>query len=114
MSSFNKNYTTGDIIFVSFFANEENKTQGTSRWLICFEDLEDEIIVIPLTKNTSQIKYYPDSFIITKESEEGISMGLLYDSLVLPSRAERIKKVSALKNGSCSEDLLDKLNELVK
>jgi len=114
MSSHTKNYKSGDVIYVFHFANEENKTQGTPRWVICFEDLEDEIIAIPLTKNISQIKNYPGSFIITKDSEEGIAMGLLYDSLVMPSRAERRKKVSALKNGRCSEELLDKLHKLVK
>jgi hypothetical protein len=114
MPLFTTNYKTGDVIHVVYFENEENKDQGTARWLICLEDLGDKIVAVPLTKNTSQLTRYPKSFIITKDSEDGLMMGLLYDSLVIPSRVATIKKVQAHKNGSCSEDLLDKLIELVK
>ncbi|MDO9339466.1 MAG: hypothetical protein Q7T72_02950 [Bacteroidales bacterium] len=114
MSYFTKNYKAGDVISVAFFPNEENKKQGEPRWVICLEDLGDKFVAVPLKSDTSDIKHHPKSFIIKQDSEEGISMNLLNDSLVMPDRATNMNKIFVLKEGNCSEGLIDKLHELVK
>jgi hypothetical protein len=114
MSSFSKNYKTGDVISVAWFPHEEDKTLGEARWLICLEDLEDEFIAVPLKSNTDHLKDQPKSFIIEQNSEEGKRMHLLNDSLVVPGRVKQMRKVIASIEGHCSEELIDKLNELVK
>jgi hypothetical protein len=114
MSSFSKNFTTGDVISVAWFPHEEDKTEGEGRWLICLEDLQDEFIAIPLKSATHHLKDQPSSFIIPKDSEEGKRMNLLNDSLVVPGRTRQMRKVFAKIEGSCSMDLIDKLNELIK
>ena len=63
MSSFNKSYTSGDVILVGF-PHEEDKTKGEPRWIICLEDLHDSIIAVPLKSQISHQKNHPDSFII--------------------------------------------------
>ncbi|HUX56660.1 MAG TPA: hypothetical protein VMV77_06780 [Bacteroidales bacterium] len=114
MSSFTKYYKAGDVITVPYFPHEEDKTQGESRWLICLEDLGDEIIAIPLKSETTHIKDHPKSFIIEKDSEDGKSMKLQNDSLVVPDRAQRIRKLSAFKHGNCSDELIDRLHGLIE
>jgi hypothetical protein len=113
MPAFTKKYTSGDVIKVSFFKHEDD-TSGEPRWLICLEDLHDEIIAVPLKSNLSHIIHNPKSFIIQKSSEEGKNMGLANDSLVVPERACKIKKVSGIIHGFCSEELIEKLSELIK
>ena len=114
MSSWNKNYTSGDVVLLSYYPHKEDKSQGEPRWVICLEDLHDSIIAVPLTKNTSHQIHNPGSLIITKDCEEGKKMKLLYDSLILPNRALRIYKPKGRKYGSCSDELIDKLLELVE
>jgi hypothetical protein len=112
MSSPTKYYSTGDVI-VLYVPHKEDNTIGEDRWAICLEDLGDEIIMVPLTKKTLQKKRNPKSFIIKKDSDEGKSMKLLYDSLVLVNRASRKRKLIAIKHGYCPEKLIDKLHKLV-
>ena len=114
MSSFVKNYTTGDVISVAWFPHEEDKSQGEARWLICLEDLQNEFIAVPLKSTTAHLVNFSKSFIIKKDSEEGKRMNLLNDSLVVPERARQRCKVLAKIEGHCSAELIDKLNELVK
>ena len=114
MPSFSKAYTTGDVISVAWFPHEDDKTKGEARWLICLEDLENEFLAVPLKSTTEHLTVQPKSFIIKKDSDEGKRMQLLNDSLVVPGRAGVRPKVEALIHGRCSDDLIDKLNELVK
>ena len=113
MSSFNKSYTSGDVIEVGYFPHEEDKTGGEARWVICLEDLQNEMIAVPLKSNTSHQKDHPDSFIILQDSDEGKRMNLLNDSLVIPDRARRMPKVYGRKHGVCSEEFIDQLIKIV-
>lgn len=112
MSSFNKNYTAGDVISIAFFKHEDDPN-GEPRWIICVEDLQDEIIAVPLKSTINHQIHQPNSIIIDSESEEGKRMGLKNTSLIAPNRARQIHKPEGIKRGSCSEGFLDKILELI-
>jgi len=113
MSSFSKDYKTGDVISVAFFPHQEDKTQGEPRWLICLEDYGNDIYAVPLKSNLSHQKHHKDSFVIKKDSNEGKLMKLKNDSLVVTDRAQRIKKVRAIIHGECTKNLMERLQNLI-
>ena len=101
----------GDVVVVPYFRHQDDKG-GEPRWIILVEDLQDSFEVVPLTKNTQQIYRYPKSFIVDLNSLDGISMGLQYNSLVIPDRKTTILKSilkGCLVKGTCKEEFLDNL-----
>lgn len=112
MSPLTTTYTTGDVICTPYFPHVEDPSEGEARYLICIEDLHDNIIVVPLTKNLNQLDRFPKSFIIRKTSSEGQLMKIPVDSLVVPEKAKMIKKLGMYKHGRCSDDMLEQLCSL--
>lgn len=106
-------YTIGDVICVKYFPNQEDKSKGTLRWAICVEDLGSKVRIIALTKVLKQQKFYPKSFIVLKDSDDGKSMGLAYDSLIIPDRVTDVAKEFCFVNGKCSPTLLSKILSLM-
>lgn len=106
----------GGVNVIPFFPHQENKNQGEPRWIILLEDHIKSVLIVPLTKQTHQIDNYPKSFIVKKDSPEGKSMGLPFDSIVM---IERVTEMStfvlskAKQYGTCPDQLIDKINELL-
>jgi hypothetical protein len=113
MSSKTIIYTIGDVICVKHFPNQEDKSKGTLRWAICVEDLGNDVRIIALTKVLKQQKFYPKSFIVLKDSSDGKSMGLIYDSLIIPDRVTDTSKEFCYLNGKCPPDILNKIIRLI-
>ena len=106
---------TGDVISLPFMKNQENN-EGTKRWCVVTEKLEDEIEVVPLTKKTHQQKRYTKKILIKKKSKKGKQMGLTYNSLLMIDRTERIKLKyfnHFNKNGVCNKEMLEKLQKML-
>lgn len=114
MSPLTNDYGVGDVICLVFFPFEENKSDGKPRFVICLEELEDSIFVVPLTKNLNRFDQYPKSIEIMKDSSEGKGMQIIYDSLIIPEKASVIRRIKAFKHGKCSQDLLDRLQYLCR
>ncbi|MGL5889059.1 MAG: type II toxin-antitoxin system PemK/MazF family toxin [Bacteroidia bacterium] len=110
-------FNRGDIASI-YYPNQENSRQGTERYAVIIEDLGDEFIFVPITKQLHQKKNYPDSILIKKDTTTGKQMGLLYDSLLVVERATQLSKlrITLPKLGTCPEKLLNtiifKLEEL--
>lgn len=106
----------GGVYVLPYFPHRENKEEGEARWVILLENHISTVLIVPLTKQVHQIKHYPKSFLIKKDSAEGRQMGLLHDSLVL---VERVTDMShfviskATQKGVCPDEILDKIQELI-
>jgi hypothetical protein len=107
-------YKRGDIASI-YFPNREDNTKATERYAIVIEDLGDEFILVPLTKQLHQKRHYPRSIQINKESSTGKQMGLLYDSLIVVERAVQLPKlrITPPSLGSCPQTLIDKVVRLL-
>jgi hypothetical protein len=113
MSPKSKSYTTGDVLCVEYFPNQEDKTKGTIRWAICVEDSGTKVKIIALTKVLEKQIKYPKSFVVLKDSPDGKSMGLKHDSLIVPDRATETSKEFCYVNGKCPPTLLSKILSLI-
>lgn len=108
-----KNYTSGDVVVV-YFQHQEDKSQGEPRYIICLQDMQTEMVAVPLKGNLDHQRNHPGSFVIYSDSDEGKQMGLIKNSLVVTSRATIMPKIPGIIKGKCSEELLDRLDELLK
>ena len=100
-----------------FFPNQENKKEGTYRPIIVFEDLGEEVLCFPITKQLHQANFYKKTLIIHKDSPEGIQMGLTFDSLIIldKNRFEELRKIRlSNKIGTCPENIQIKIEEMLK
>jgi hypothetical protein len=107
----------GEVVVVPFFSHQEDKYSGEPRWIIILEDFGDKYRIVPMTCQNHQANNYTKTKVLLKSSEEGKSMGLTCDALVIGDRAKEVSKVVMNKNfpnpGKCSEDLLDELLQLL-
>lgn len=110
-------FKPGDVASI-FYPNQEDHRQGTERYAVIIEDLGDEYVLVPITKQLHQKRNYPNSILIKKNTTTGKEMGLIYDSLLVIDRAIQLPKlrITLPKLGTCPEkiihSLIDKLNEL--
>ena len=110
------NYSAGSVLAIPYFPNQENSQNGEPRWIIVVEDLEDKVQILPLTSQLHQIKHYPKSIEIKKDSAEGLQMQLTSDSIILVERTLIWKKTMIEKayiKGTCSEELIDQICKLI-
>lgn len=109
------NFQPGDVLVLPFFPNQEDSHSGVPRWVILVEDLGDEFLIVPLTKQTHQVSNYKKCFEIKKGSKEGIQMGLKHDSLAICDRAISLKKIVFRPpvSGTCPDEMIDKIIELL-
>jgi len=107
-------YSLGDVVNLEF-PNQENGKKSTYRPAIIVEDLENEAIIIFVTKQLHQQPLNPDSFVVDKDSDEGKQMGLGYHSLICPRRQEQIRKIliNPPPRGRCSQEMIEKLEEFL-
>lgn len=101
----------GDVIVI-WYPHREDRQKGEPRWAIITEDLGDEFVIVPMSKQIHQQCLYPNSFIIERYSNDGVDMDLLYDSLIIPDRAQRFKKKFLKvieKKGKCNDETLDRI-----
>lgn len=115
-------FSVGDVVMLPFFKHQEDN-EGEARSAIIVEDLQDEFYLIGTTTRLHQLQNYPDGFIITKTSADGIQMGLTGDSIiacgVVGIRKEvKLKKTFfykpklMIKLGTCTEEMLNKIIRL--
>ena len=106
-------YQSGDVIKV-YVKNQENPLEGTTRWAIIVENFGDECSIAPMTSQLHQAENYKIAIKILKESSDGESMNLDFDSLILCDRIQNVRLIS-LKNpphtvvGKCPDELIDTL-----
>lgn len=107
-------FSVGDVVNVPF-PNEEDSTKSTLRPAIISEDLQDEVELVFISKQTLQQRHYEDSFIVTEKSPEGKAMGLTFDSLIAPKRTVTLKKICITPpiRGKCPTFILSKILSLL-
>lgn len=104
-----------DVVNIPAYPNQENYHQTTARPAIIIEDFQDEVLICPLTKQLHQEKKYRYTLKVLKNSNEGIQMGLTFDSLIVLDRTASLKKFRlAQKTGSCPQSIIDKIEEMLK
>jgi hypothetical protein len=54
--AFPPKFSQGDVLIMPFFRNQEDKN-GQPRWVICVEDLQDKMIIIPMTSQIHQQRH---------------------------------------------------------
>lgn len=112
------NIETGDVIMLSFFPHEEDKTQGEARCVIVLEKYDDKCSIVPLTCQAKQSVRYNKFIEVEKNSDEGQEMGLICDSLIIVDREIELPKVVLNKilstQGTCPDDLLDEIHSKLK
>lgn len=110
-------FSAGDVLCIPFFPHEEDPQEGEKRFIIIIENLGDEVLVVPMTKNLEKQQYQKNSFVIKKNNIIGYSMGLLFDSLIMPCRHKLIK-ISQIKFcrvfGETPSEYIDYINEKIK
>ena len=102
----------GQVWKVPFFPNQEDKTQGTVRWILIVEDLVDSVEIIPLTTQLGQVANYTQTTIVDVNSNEGRIMGLEDTSLFIFDRKISLTKKAFISppceyKGTCSQDFLE-------
>jgi hypothetical protein len=101
-------FIRGDVASI-YYPNQEDPKKGTERYAIVIEDLGDEFILVPITKQLHQKVHYHHSILIRKDTTTGKSMGLLYDSLIVVERAIQLPKlrITLPKLERCPQKLVD-------
>ena len=93
-----------DVVQVPAFPNQENTRFTTARPCIIIEDLGDQVIICPITKQIHQGGSYKFCFIVERDSEEGLAMGLWFHSLIILDREYSfIKQRLHKKMGECQQ-----------
>ncbi len=104
-----------DVVTVPAFPNQENNHKTTTRPCIIIEDLNDQVVICPITKQLHQAKNYQYCFVIQQNSDEGKLMGLYFDSLIVLDRDAVLSKFRLHKKmGECPQIVIDRIEELLK
>ncbi|MCB9235366.1 MAG: hypothetical protein H6581_27170 [Bacteroidia bacterium] len=96
--------TVADVVNV-MFPKQEAPTEFTFRPAIVVEDFGDSVDLVFMTKNAGQITRYPGSFIVTKDSSDGIEMGLAFDPATISKRFIHSKR------GTCPDEIMKKVED---
>ena len=104
-----------DVIDVAAFPNQENLKETTTRPAIIIEDLQDEALICPITKQLHQAANYKYTIQVNKNSVEAKQMGLTFDSIIVLDRHTTLKKIRLRStNCSCPQIIIDKIEELIQ
>ena len=103
-----------DVVNVPAFPNQEQSSETTGRPAIILEDLENSVIIIPVTKQINQASRYQFILIIEKDTPEAKAMGLTYTSMLIIDRAFTLNKIR-LTNviGKCPDSVINKIEEMI-
>lgn len=102
-----------NVVNVPGFPNQEDHSQYTARPAVVIEDLFDEAVVCPITKQLRQTTNYKHTIEIKKNSPEGRQMGLTFDSIIVLNREIQLKKTRlAGKIGTCPDSIIKKIEAL--
>lgn len=103
-----------DVANIPAFPNQEDNSQTTARPAIIIDDLFDEVVICPVTKQLHQEKNYQYTIKVLKDSAEGQQMGLTFDSIIVLDRTATLKKFRlANKIGTCPQSIIDKIEEMM-
>lgn len=104
-----------EVVSCPLFPNQENNNEGTSRPAIIIEDLQDEVIIIPISKQIHQAARYEKTIFIKKDGPEAKAMGLTFDSIIVIDRKEQLSKIRLIKRSSfkCPEGIISAIEELL-
>lgn len=104
-----------DVVLVPAFPNQENSKEVTTRPAIIIEDLQNEVLICPVTTQLHQQSNYKYSFIVDKDSAEAKEMGLTFTSLVVVDRLVELRKVRLSQAiGSCPQSIIDRIESLIE
>lgn len=107
-------YEVWDVANVAAYPNQENGKETTARPVIIIEDLQDEVLLCPITSQLKQKDNYKNIILVLKDSEEGKAMGITFDSLIVLDRILPLKKIRlAGKIGSCPDSIIEKIEEML-
>lgn len=105
-------FKIGDVLAIAYFPNQENKNEGTARYILIIDVFDDGYCILPLSCQTHQASNYKKTIFIGKASPLGVKMGLTCDSILIIDRQIEIKKI-VLKPpimGNCGEEFLEDNN----
>lgn len=105
-------FKIGDVLALPYFPNQENKNEGTARYILIVDVYSDGYCIIPLTCQIHQASKYTNTILIHKISTLGKQMGLKCDSILIIDRKMDIKKIVAKPPvlGNCGEEFLEENN----
>ncbi|MBN2636001.1 MAG: type II toxin-antitoxin system PemK/MazF family toxin [Prolixibacteraceae bacterium] len=104
-----------DVVTVPAFPNQENSKLSTTRPCIIIEDLQNQVVICPITKQLTQQNRYKFCFVVEKDSLEGKAMGLSFDSLIVVDREAVLEKVRLhRKIGECPDSIIERIEDLLK
>ena len=104
-----------DVANIPAFPNQEDNHQTTARPAIIIEDLQDQVVICPITKQLQQEQNYQYTIKVLKDSDEGRQMGLTFDSLIVLNRTATLKKIRLIYPpiGSCPQSIIDKIEDML-
>ena len=107
-------YEVWDVANVAAYPNQENSKETTARPVIIIEDLQDEVLLCPVTKQLKQKDNYKNTILVLKDTEEGKAMGLDFDSVIILDRIVPLKKLRLTgKIGSCPDSIIEQIEEML-
>jgi hypothetical protein len=108
-------YEIWDVVGVPAFPNQENKKEVTTRPAIIIEDLQNEVLICPVTKQVHQSSKYKYTILIAKDSIEAKEMGLTFESIIILDRHEQLSKFRLKHtNCSCPSNIVEQIEVMIE
>ncbi|HTC00145.1 MAG TPA: type II toxin-antitoxin system PemK/MazF family toxin [Ferruginibacter sp.] len=104
-----------DVVFITQFPNQEDKTQYTKRPAIILEVIGNRVKACCITKEVTQQSRYTDTILIGLNTPESKGMNLPYESIVVLDRMAEIdsSKVIDPPFGRCPGIVIKKIKEFL-
>lgn len=108
-------FKVGSITATKSFPNQEDNTKCTSRPIVILQDLGTHVLVCPYTKQVQQAFRYKYVKHILKDTDEGRSIDIKFDSILVIDRAVKLNKnsIANIEFACCPEPLLNELLEML-
>jgi mRNA interferase MazF len=108
-----------DVVLVSFPIDEENDTTKKRPAVIISNNNDneqlDEVLLVPLTSNTTRAKIDPTQVLVLMNSPEGRQAGLRLDSVIDCTATASVPKVQVVaKIGSLPERVMEKVDQSIE
>jgi len=107
-------YEIYDVANVKAYPNQENEKETTARPAIVIEDLQDEVLLCPVTKQVYQAANYKYTIYVDKDSDDGKQMGLTFNSIIVLDRFATLKKIRLSPViGSCTDNIIVQIENML-
>jgi hypothetical protein len=107
-------YEVWDVVNVAAYPNQEEPSETTARPAIIIEDLQNEVLLCPVTKQIHQAQNYKYTFLVKKDSDDGKLLGFEYDSIIVLDRCVQLNKNRLCgKKGICSDYIIEQIDKIL-